>query len=263
MRHFKRFCLLPVAVVIVITAAYFFLLAPRYSVPILMYHYFSAGADQPKDLRVVSEESFQEQMAYLKKHKYNVISFDALAQGLKQGKVFPQGTVVITMDDGDRTDYMYAYPILKKYGFPAIIFLCSDFIDQNDPQFLTWDQVREMTQNGMSFGAHTRRHMYLPNITDKALLWEEITGSKKAIEKEIGQPVDYFSYPIGGFREDIKTMVKKAGYKAAVTTNRGIDLSNIRDSYELHRVSVRNGDVSWRLWGKLSGYYNAFRKAKK
>jgi len=82
------------------------------------------------------------------------------------------------------------------------------------------------------------------------------------IEQSAGIPVLYFSYPIGVFTQQIKDLVKEAGYKAAVTTNRGKDYSNTRDLYELHRVSVRNGDLSWSFWGKLSGYYNFFRKAK-
>lgn len=92
-------------------------------------------------------------------------------------------------------------------------------------------------------------------------MWDEIGGCKKVIEEHIGTPIGYFSYPKGGFTEEVKMLVKKAGYKAACTTNRGLDVLN-RNVYELKRISVRNRDASFSLWAKLSGYYNLFRRRK-
>ncbi|MDP2830799.1 MAG: hypothetical protein Q8O02_00950, partial [Candidatus Omnitrophota bacterium] len=76
-------------------------------------------------------------------------------------------------------------------------------------------------------------------------------------------PAVYFCYPIGGFNEIVKKLVKEASYKGACTTNRGADRFN-RDVYELKRVKMTNFDMSkpfyFRL--KLSGYYNLFRSRK-
>ena len=67
-------------------------------------------------------------MFFLKEKHYNVIPLDELVKGIKKGKKFAHNTVVITFDDGYQDNYSYAYPILKKYGFPATIFLISDYI---------------------------------------------------------------------------------------------------------------------------------------
>lgn len=102
-------------------------------------------------------------------------------------------------------------------------------------------------------------------------MWNEIAGCKKAIEEHIGIPVDYFCYPLGGFTKEAEMLVEKAGYKGACVTNRGADILNRHNVYELARISVRNGNPYFslsNLWApvrfraKLSGYYNIFRKRK-
>jgi len=247
---------------------------PNYSVPILTYHSF----DHHHSELSVSPENFAKQMKFLKDRGYHVIPLDEAIVGMAQGRKFPHNTVVITIDDGYENNYTVAYPILKKYGFPATIFLVTDFIgtkrffyDQNQ-SFLNWDEIRQMSKDNISFGAHTKNHVYLPFVKDKNILWDEIAGSKDAIEKHLRQPVDYFCYPYGGFTEEIKALVKKAGYKGAATTHRGFDLQNRKEFYEINRISVRNTNPYFslsnlykpmRFWIKLSGYYNLFRKGTK
>ena len=133
---------------------------------------------------------------------------------------------------------------------------------------MNWDEVKEMSKNNISFGGHTKNHVYLPSVTKEDVLWDEIAGSKKAIEEHIGMPVDYFCFPLGGFTEKQEILVQKAGYKGACITNRGDDILNKYNVYELDRVSVRNGNpyfsfsnffVPIRFQAKLSGYYNLFR----
>ncbi len=212
-------------------------------------------------LNTVSEKSFEYQMNFMKRHGFQVISFDDLVEGIKEGQQFARNTVVLQFDDGYEDNYKYAFPILKKYGFPAMVFLVSDKI--GTPGFLTWDQIKEMEKYNFLAGAHTRHHVYLPRLS-LAQAQDEIAGSKKMIEDHLGHSIDYFAYPSGGFTEEIKRLVKEAGYKAAVTTNRGKDRFNM-DLYELKRIHMNNTDDQYSgliLWFKLSGYYNLFRHSK-
>ena len=172
-------------------------------------------------------------MEYLKKN-YHVITMDELVEGIKSKRHFSHNTVVITIDDGYQNNYTYAYPVLKKYGFPAMVFLVANSMGSNT--VLTWDEIKEMSQNGISFGAHTKNHVYLPLIKDKNVLWDEISGSKEMIERRAGFSVRYFCYPSGGFTKEIQSLVVKAGYRAAFSTNRGYDYQNNKDFYELRRV---------------------------
>lgn len=246
------------------TGFYFFFLYPRYSVPILTYHSF----DYEKGLLSVSPENFERQMRYIKNKGFNVISFDEFVEGIKKKRTFAHNTVVITIDDGYKNNFTYAYPILKKYGFPATIFLVTNRIGTN-ADYLNWDEVKEMSKNNISFGGHTKSHVYLPLVADESVLWNEIAGCKKVIEGHIGIPVDYFCYPTGGFTGRVKMLVKKAGYKGACTTNYGSESQNRADVYELDRISVRNHNpyfsfsnpsAPFRFRAKLPGYYNLFRK---
>ena len=236
---------------------YYLWLYPRYTVPILTYH----NIGYVNDRLFVSPEHFESQMHYLKENRYHVISLAELVEGIQKGREFPHNTVVITFDDGYQGNYTYAYPILKKYGFPAIIFLISSAVETNEI-FLTWGEIQEMRKSNISFGGHTKTHPFLSLIKNKDVLWEEIYGSKKTIEEHIGAPIDFFAYPHGDFTEEAKLLVNKAGYQAACTTNRGFDILNQKDLYELKRVSVRNRAVGFIFKGKLSGYYNLFKKRK-
>ena len=252
---------------IFIIGSYFFWISPRYAVPILTYHSFDYG----KGLLSVAPENFERQMRYLKDKGFNVIPLDELVAGIKNRRRFTHNTVVITIDDGYKNNFIYAFPILKKYGFPATIFLVTNRIG-TDAGFLSWDEVKEMSKHNISFGGHTKNHVYLPSLDKKDVLWDEISGCKKAIEEHVGTPVDYFCYPLGGFTEEAKRLVKKAGFKGACTTNHGDDdiLDRI-DLYELLRISVRNFNpyfsfsnlsATIRFRAKLSGYYNLWRAKK-
>lgn len=258
-----KICKRPLASFVVIfvlfAAFYIFWLSPRYTVPILMYHRFG----YEKGSLFVSPENFARQMTYLKQNGYNVISLRELAEGIRANKRFKHNTVVITIDDGYEDNYKYAYPILKRYNFTATIFIAVNSIG-NNKDFLRWDEVMLMLRDKITFGAHTKNNVYLPSITNDRALWDEIGGAKKLIEENIGTSVDYFCYPTGGFTEETKEMVKKAGYKAACTTNRGFADFN-KDLYELKRVKVTNSDGNKPLsfWAKLTGYYNLFRTKKK
>ncbi|MFC1658311.1 polysaccharide deacetylase family protein [Candidatus Omnitrophota bacterium] len=259
LRALKIGLALAALLIIFLAAFYFFWLSPRYVVPILMYHYFDYNTESSIS---VTPENFERQMAYLKNKNYNVISLEELVEGIKNNKMFKHNTVVITVDDGYKDNYVNAYPVLKKYGFPATIFIIANFIGRREG-FMDWRQVREMSAAGISFGSHTKNNAYLPSVEKEKVLWDELAGSKKLIERKLRVAVDYFCYPTGGFTEKAKEVLKKAGYKGACTTNRGFAELN-KDIYELKRVKVTNSDMSrpFNFWIKLSGYYNLFRSKK-
>jgi peptidoglycan/xylan/chitin deacetylase (PgdA/CDA1 family) len=242
---------------------YFFWLVPRYSVPILMYH----NIGNEKGSFFVAPENFTKQMEYINKNGYEVITLDELVTSIKNKKPLKRNKVVITFDDGYRDNFQYAYPVLRRLGFPATVFLITDFIGRNsmgtEKEFLNWNEVIAMSKNKISFGGHTKTHFYLGVIKDEKAAFEQIVGSKKAIEEKTGMPVDYFCYPSGGFNPKAKVFVVMAGYKGACTTNRGFYKFN-RDVYELKRIKVANSDAvkPFSFWVKLSGYYNILRKEK-
>ncbi len=256
----KRTAIASLALAILCSAFYFFAMRPRRVVPILMYHSIS---NQKGSSLHVSPENFSRQMMFLSKSGYSVITLDKLVEHSKSGTRFIPRTVVVTFDDGLKDNYINAFPVLSKYNIPATIFLITDYMGTR-PTYLNWDQVRLMAENGIDFGGHTRSNVYLPTVKNPGLLRDEIAGCKEDIELNTGMAAQYFCYPTGGFNEEIKEVVRKAGYKGACTTNRGYDKSNL-DIYELNRVKITNSDTTkpFSYRAKLSGYYNVFRKFRK
>lgn len=233
-------------------------IADKYTVPVMMYHnvgYTSTFRDD-----TVSPENFERQLKFLKTRGYQVLTLSQLVEGIKEGKKFKHNTVAVTFDDGMKNNFTAAYPIIQKYQTPTTFFICPGKIGQAD--FLSWDDVRTMRKAGMSFGSHSVNHAYLPSLSLKDQLYE-ITESKKILEAKLGEKIDYFAYPVGGFNAQIKDILKKSGYLAGFTTNRGVDKLD-KDVYEINRIRFGDHDTNdLILTVKLSGYYNLFRKLKK
>ncbi|MBI4308770.1 MAG: polysaccharide deacetylase family protein, partial [Candidatus Omnitrophica bacterium] len=151
--HWIKWFLMAMAVVLAAGILFFtFWLRDRYVVPILTYHNVSDATGRSA-LNNVTPRRFAWQMKFLKEHGYHVVSFDDWVEGTKKGLAFSHNTVVIHFDDGYEDNYTQAFPVLKSYGYPAMVFLISD--QMGAPGFLTWGQVREMDAHGFKAGAHT------------------------------------------------------------------------------------------------------------
>ena len=243
-------------VLIVLCGSFILWVSDKHVTPIMMYHNVNYS-DKPW-ANTVSPEHFARQMAYLRDQRYNVVSFKEVVDSIWNKKKLPKKTVVITFDDGYEDNYKYAFPILKQYHFPAIIFVVTYVVGK--PEFLTWEQIKEMEKNGISFGSHTRLHVYLPSV-DQAEQRNQIQISREIMEQQLGHRVEYFAYPTGGFNDSIIELLKQSKYKAACTTNRGWRHAN-ENPYIIKRIRFGEDDSDFSLWGKLSGYYQVFKKYK-
>ncbi|MFH1691407.1 MAG: polysaccharide deacetylase family protein [Candidatus Omnitrophota bacterium] len=229
---------------------------------ILMYHSVGESLEKESILNV-SEEVFSKQMAFLRQGGYHVISLLELAQMIEDHKRIPFKTVVITFDDGYENNYTIAYPILKKYQFPATIFMVVDYIGQSrqirghEYRFLDKKMLLEMAREGlMAIGAHTRSHPYLPDIKDGHMLDEEVVASKKDLEAILKEPVNTFAYPVGGYSAEVIQCVRKAGYHVAVTTlplKKDLNRFNL---FALKRIKMTEKvDNPFVFFIETSGYY--------
>lgn len=235
----------------------------RYAVPILMYHSINPNA-LPEDRIVVPPIIFERQMQFLKKHKYNVISLKSLGQLISQKQRIPLKTVVITLDDGFRDNYLYAFPILKKYNLPATIFIIIDEVGRPSGDRLTWDDILLMQESGLvSFGSHCMGPEPLVNIKSDKELKRQIFDSKKILEEKTVRQAELFCYPEGRFNDKIRQMVREAGYKLAVATNPGKAIPN-DDLFALKRLRIsQNTRHLGIFWIETSGYYNFIRELKR
>ena len=194
------------------------------TIPILTYHRFAEDCSSPL---CMPARTFERQMQYLKENGYHVITAEDLVAFLGYRQGLPKKSVLITMDDGYRSVYNIAYPILKKYGFKATLFIYTSFVGVSK-MAITWDQLKEMQTNGFTIGSHTIYHSDLTNPKAGeseqeyiARLKEELNGSKKIIDHKLGQDTYFLAYPFGYYDQRSIQMAKEAGYKLAMSVKRG------------------------------------------
>jgi len=233
-------------------------------VPVLMYHSVNPKAHPAMRSLIVSPESFERQMRFLKSRRYNVVTLEEVSRLMRDKKRAPAKTVAITFDDGFKDNYIYAYPVLKKLSFPATIFVIYNEVGRPEGDRLSWDQIREMQASGLvSIGSHTLGPVPLVDIRSEAELRRQVIDSKKMFEEKLKAPVDGFCYVGGLFTHQIKELVKEAGYKYAVATALGKDYSNY-DPYAIKRVRISSSsDNLFDFRARVSGYYNSFRRHKR
>lgn len=191
-------------------------------VPILTYHKFCT--DESSDAYTINIKNFEEQMGYLENNDYRVISVTQLLECI-ENNYFPEKPVVITIDDGFKSVYHLAFPVLKKYQFPATLYLYTDFI-ANGPHQLSWEEIKEMIEGGMEIGSHSLSHCNLINIKQKESHMEylrriekEINLSKAILERNIGSTIQSFAYPYGVYSNQIVMLARQAGYQALLNVN--------------------------------------------
>jgi len=236
-------------------------------VPILMYHKVNPDpATGGQGLRVHPLE-FETQMAYLYCSGYKSISLANLADHSDRGMPLPPRPVIITFDDGYQDNFTYAYPILKKYQMTATIFVVAgtvgdinqfDFGEGTQPlnKMADLHQLKEMARGGITIGCHTMTHPHLAGLK-KEEARHEITESKKQLETLLNTPVEFFCYPYGSYDRDTLNMVRESGFRAAVTTQRGLGRYP-EEAFALKRIRVR-GDYSLvRFLQELARYHNTY-----
>jgi peptidoglycan/xylan/chitin deacetylase (PgdA/CDA1 family) len=209
-------------------------------VPILCYHQFSKKRSTSKI--ILSEETFDQQMAYLKENGYHVISLDTLQNFVNYKRRPPKKSVVITIDDGWKTVKTIAVPILKKYGFKATLFIYTDLIkSKSNNMTLSWDEIKEMVdEGGIEVQSHTASHADLTKLTEESLE-RELEGAQRIIKENIGITPTYLAYPYGTFNDQVIDKMKKYGYTVGFTVIKGGN-AFFYNNFSLNRSMVFNSE---------------------
>ncbi len=220
---------------------------------ILTYHSIS-NEIYPDE--TVTPEEFEKQLQYIKEN-YKVISLEEAVGYLQTDIEKAAGSIVITFDDGYSDNYCYAFPLLKKLGFPATIFLISDFVDDKNGKYLSQSQIHEMIDNNISFGSHTISHRILTGVTNEEVV-REIRGSKDILESQLNQRINSFAYPVGtraDFDDEIKEIVKAHKYTCACSNMYGMN-DEKSDTFALKRIGIETSDSFFIFKQKLNGTLN-------
>lgn len=240
--------------------------------PILMYHSISEEPEPgvaPYYQTNTSPAKFAEQLAVLAEDHYWTQWLAPLSQRDQDGWPWQPKTrqppVLITFDDGYRNFYTEAWPVLRRHGYTATMFLPTAYIAEERRSFkgqecLTWGEVRELHAEGVEFGSHTVSH---PRLVD--LGWNEIEAeladSKSRIEDNLQVRVTTFAYPYAfpqanrEFARRFRVALKTAGYECCVTTEVGRATVS-QDPYRWKRLPVNTLDDAALFRAKLAGSYD-------
>jgi len=217
-------------------------------VPILMYHYVSElppDADRYRLDLTISPEDFEAQLQYLADAGYHTITLTDLYLYLTQAYPLPEKPIVLTFDDGYRDAYEVVFPLLLDYGFTGTFFVLATPAHFESPDYLTWAQMKEMSDAGMEIQAHGRDHVDLRGRSYDYLVYQ-IRGIQEAIQYHTGRLPRFFCYPSGRYDANVIAMLESAGYWGAVTTAWG--KTHTREGLlEIPRLRVRGG-------GTLEGF---------
>lgn len=246
-------------------------------IPVLMYHHVNPHKG---DMITVTPEVFDGQMRHISEAGYRTLDIDELVSYLHGGLVLEQKAVAVTFDDGWLDNYLFAWPILEKYGIKAAVFIVTDWVEEASggdaavpaavpvhgeskglvfrglcrQVILNWDLISKMSGSGLvNFYSHTRSHAECDKIAPAALL-EELTASRTVIEERLKRPCPYLCWPRGKYNDAAVSSARDAGYKALFTTNAGV-VTTGSDPFAISRIVVKDS-VPW-FKKRMSIYTNS------
>jgi peptidoglycan/xylan/chitin deacetylase (PgdA/CDA1 family) len=193
------------------------------TVPVLTYHKFS---ETLSDQMTVKASAFEAQMRFMKDNGFHVIPLDDLFDFMAFKRQIPQKAVVITIDDGWRSVYDIAFPILRKYGYPATLFVYTDLITGNQ-RTLDWRHLREMAGGGVDLQCHSKTHRSFAGMGPSEsfrdyfeALKKELVESAAVIREKTGADVKYVAYPYGDTNPLVESLLMKLGFRGGLTVER-------------------------------------------
>ncbi|MGH2924793.1 MAG: polysaccharide deacetylase family protein [Solirubrobacterales bacterium] len=212
-------------------------------VPILEYHAIQPpvpGAAYPQ--LFVPQADFQRQMQWLKDNGYEAVTLDQVEAAWFRNGELPPKPVVVSFDDGYRSQYVAAFPEMQRLGWRGVLNLVARGSDLSDAD------ARKMVDAGWELASHTITHADLTTL-DSAGLEREVTGSRRILRRRFGGSVDNFCYPAGRYDATVIAAVRRAGYVGAQSEVPGLASSS--NPYVLARLEIQLSDGVSGMVGKL------------
>ncbi|MAL79070.1 MAG: chitin deacetylase [Sneathiella sp.] len=200
---------------------------------VIMYHRFGEDQYPSTNIRI---EQFREHIAELKNGPYTVLPLNEIVDRLESGEALPDRTVALTMDDAYLSVYEIAWPLLKEANLPFTVFVAVEGVDRQLPGIMNWDQLRELRDAGVHIGHHTYSHSHLPTMNAEEIE-ADINRASERYQAELGFVPAIFAYPYGEYGNDVKSVIRQLGFKAAFGQQSGVAFSG-HDRLELPRFTM-------------------------
>jgi peptidoglycan/xylan/chitin deacetylase (PgdA/CDA1 family) len=211
---------------------------------VFMYHHF--GVDKYPATNV-SLTQFEAHIAFLQHQGYHIWPLADIIATLEQGRLIPERTVAITVDDAYRSVYTEAWPRLRQLQWPFTVFVSTEGIDQGLSAYMSWEQMREMRDAGVSFANHSRHHHHMTRqqADEDPAQWllrvrSDIEFAQQRLQQELGTTARLFAYPYGEYNLRLRDLLKELGYHAFTQQSGAIALRAYTDRQLLPRFPMAN-----------------------
>jgi len=211
------------------------------TIPVLSYKGFSTKKSSKGS---VSKGLFEEQMEYLQKNNYRVISLNQFLGFLQLNTQIHDQSVLLIIDSIDTGVYDIAFPILQKYQLPAAIFITPDQIGKKNT--ISWEQISRMSANRIDIQCKLKNEIY-PFPSNETFyryfqtVKTEIEHATQLVNTKIHKPCGFFLYPAGKYNSLLINILKKQGFHGAFTDQPGKNPFFI-DPYKIHYTDVSKND---------------------
>ena len=208
-------------------------LAREPSAVFLLYNRFGDPRQPSVNIRL---DQFEAHIDELSKSRYAVLPVPDIVAAIAEGRELPDRTVGITIDDSYASVYREAWPRLRAAGLPFTLFVTTDRVDRLAYDNMTWDQIRELHQAGVTIGNHTKSRKNLPKLAASDV-HHEIQGANGRIEAELQDRPVVMAYPFGAFSPPVRDIVTDHGFTAAFGAHSGV-VDQGSDRYTLSRFGM-------------------------
>jgi biofilm PGA synthesis lipoprotein PgaB len=185
---------------------------------VLMYHRFGEDRYPSTNVRL---EQFEAHLEYLATHGYTVVPLTDVVAAISGSAVLPERAVAITVDDAYRSVYEEAFPRLRARGWPFTVFVATDPVDAVRPGYMTWDQMREMEQGGVTFANHGATHVSFvrwPGVASeidlRVRVQTDLEHAARRLAEELQPLSGVVAYPYGEYNTSVAELVTELGYVA-------------------------------------------------
>tara|TARA_R110000868_G_scaffold11751_17_gene57399 strand:- start:28943 stop:29938 length:996 start_codon:yes stop_codon:yes gene_type:complete len=215
------------------------------SAVVVMYHRFGESVHPSTNIRL---EQFEAHLEELSKPIYTVLPLPEILARLRAKQPLPERTVGISIDDAFLSVYREAFPRLRQAGFPFTLFVATDPIDRKIGGYMSWDQIRELKNAGVTIGSQTDTHLHMATSSD-ARNRSDLEKSNARFMAELGETPRIIAYPYGEYSLAAGRIAKEAGFTAGFGQHSGVLHPNA-DMFYLPRFAMNEnfgGESRFRL----------------
>lgn len=216
---------------------------------VIIYYHEIVEQGEGYSYQKLEKDFFEQQMKYLHDQGYKSLYFSELNDSV------PDKSIIVSFDDGFKSVYQNAYPIMKKYHIKGNVYLPTKFID-NDSHFMTWKMVKELSSNGFEMQAHTHNHLDIRTLS-KEKMKKEINESNLLFQKHLQYIPQAFCMPYGAFNSKSIRLLKNIGkYEYILGSYYGRVNEKEVNNKVLPRIGISNDDSLTIFEKKIKGKYD-------